>query len=148
MNSSDNNSDNDQPAESKCIDSAVPCTPANEMGAADQIRQLENELLELRKEFESRNEHLKNYQQQLEKQLMECSQTEQTLKVTEQRIHSIVNTAADAIISINDTGVIEHFNLAAEKMFGYSADEAIGRNVNILMPAAYRERHNRYCPLP
>ena len=57
---------------------------------------------------------------------------------------AIVQSAIDGIIAINDAGVIEAFNPAAERLFGYAAHEVIGRNVSILMPQPYRDAHDGY----
>jgi two-component system CheB/CheR fusion protein len=62
----------------------------------------------------------------------------------EQRIRAILGATVDAIITINAEGTIETFNAAAESMFGYSAKEAIGRNISLLMPAPYRQNHSDY----
>lgn len=62
----------------------------------------------------------------------------------ERRLRAIVDTAADAIITIGERGDIDSFNPAAERMFGYSAAEAIGQNVKILMPSPHREEHDEY----
>ncbi len=56
----------------------------------------------------------------------------------------IMNNAADGIVTINDVGQINSFNLAAEKMFGYSAKELIGKNVKCLMPSAESQQHDGY----
>ena len=61
-----------------------------------------------------------------------------------ERLRAILEMAADAIITIDGRGVIESLNPAAERMFGYSADEAVGRNVSILMPSPYAEEHDGY----
>jgi PAS domain S-box-containing protein len=61
-----------------------------------------------------------------------------------ERLRAIVDTAAEAIITINRQGVIDSFNPAAERMFGYSKTEAIGQNVSLLMPSPYREEHDGY----
>ena len=53
------------------------------------------------------------------------------------RLEAILETAVDAIISINSVGIIDTFNPAAEKLFGYSTDEVIGKNINILMVNQY-----------
>jgi two-component system CheB/CheR fusion protein len=74
----------------------------------------------------------------------ECQQALEALHESEERIKAIVNTTADAIIVIDGTGSIEHFNLAAERMFGYSVSETIGKNVSMLMPSPHREQHDAY----
>jgi two-component system sensor kinase FixL len=62
----------------------------------------------------------------------------------EARLQSILETVRDAIITIDERGTIESFSPAAERLFGYSAGEVVGRNVNILMPSPYHERHDDY----
>lgn len=60
------------------------------------------------------------------------------------RIHAIVDTVVDGIITIDAQGVVETFNPAAERIFGYTAAEVIGRNVNMLMPEPYSTQHDGY----
>lgn len=69
---------------------------------------------------------------------------ELALSEQEARLRAVVDTAVDGIITIDERGTIESFNHAAEKLFGYSAAEAIGRNVSLLMPSPHREQHDRY----
>jgi len=59
-------------------------------------------------------------------------------------LRCILETVADAIIVIDDKATIHSFSAAAEKQFGYRADEVVGRNVSMLMPSPYREEHDRY----
>src|SRR5687767_7717477 len=59
-------------------------------------------------------------------------------------LDAIFSAAVDGIIVIGDRGVVEAFNPAAERLFGYRADEVIGRNVNVLMPSPYHEEHDAY----
>lgn len=68
----------------------------------------------------------------------------QRLRDSEQRMRSIVDTVVDAIIVIDESREIVSFNPAAERIFGYSANEVMGRNVNILMPEPYHSQHNQY----
>jgi PAS domain S-box-containing protein len=60
------------------------------------------------------------------------------------KLKAILHSAATAIVSIDAAARIETVNPAAERMFGYSADELVGRNVNILMPEPYRSQHDTY----
>jgi PAS domain S-box-containing protein len=60
------------------------------------------------------------------------------------RLHAIVNTAVDAIITIDERGTIESANPATSRIFGYPPEELIGQNVKILMPSPDREQHDRY----
>jgi len=72
------------------------------------------------------------------------SQRTQALREKHEHLEAIWNSAFDAIITIDSQGVIETINRAAEKMFGYSADEMVGQNVKLLMPSPFREEHDGY----
>jgi len=56
----------------------------------------------------------------------------------------ILDAASDAIITIDDHGIIQSQNRAAQIMFGVSDQDAIGHNVSVIIPSPHRERHNRY----
>ena len=62
----------------------------------------------------------------------------------EVRLRAILNTAVEAIITIDERGVCESVNSSAEQMFGYTAEEMMGKNISLLMPAPYREEHDEY----
>jgi len=59
-------------------------------------------------------------------------------------LRSILETVPDAMIVIDEHGRIQSFSVAAERLFGFTADEVRGQNVNILMPGPYREQHDSY----
>jgi PAS domain S-box-containing protein len=73
-------------------------------------------------------------------------QVNATLKLeeSEQFSRNIMEGAADAIVTINEFGIIQAFNKAAEQLFGYDRDEAIGKNVNLLVPNPYHDNHDKY----
>ncbi len=62
----------------------------------------------------------------------------------EAHLKSILDTIPDAMIVIDERGIMQSFSAAAERLFGYGAAEVMGRNVNILMPSPYREGHDSY----
>jgi len=71
-------------------------------------------------------------------------QYEEALHESESKIRAIVAAAADGIVTIDEGGCILSFNRAAQRIFGYSATEAIGQNVSILMPDPARNEHMGY----
>ena len=60
------------------------------------------------------------------------------------QLQAIIETAVDGIITINENGLIETFNPAAEKLFGYRASAILGKPVSMLMPEPYRSEHAHY----
>lgn len=62
----------------------------------------------------------------------------------EAHLRSILETVPDAIIVIDEAGLIRDFSPAAERLFGWTAAEAAGKNVDMLMPSPYREAHDSY----
>ncbi len=69
---------------------------------------------------------------------------ERSQRSSEARARAIVDTAVDAIITIDRRGRIETFNPAAERLFQYRAAETVGRNVSMLMPDPYSGEHDHY----
>lgn len=62
----------------------------------------------------------------------------------EAHLQSILDTVPDAMVVIDEQGLIQSFSLAAERLFGWKAGEVIGRNVDLLMPQPYRTAHDSY----
>lgn len=84
---------------------------------------LGNALLDMQQQIDQRNE-----------------QMQRALAINE----GILNTAIDAIISIDKKGLIQSLNGAAEKMFLYPAEELLGKNIKMLMPSPYKDEHDGY----
>jgi two-component system sensor kinase FixL len=59
-------------------------------------------------------------------------------------VQALLDVAIDAVIIIDHRGIIESFNPAAERMFGYGAGEVLGSNVSVLMPEPDRSAHDSY----
>jgi PAS domain S-box-containing protein len=63
------------------------------------------------------------------------TRTEEALRESEERCRSVISTAVDAIIVIDETGAIQSINPAGERMLGYTSNELIGNNVLMIMPS-------------
>src|SRR5262245_35403020 len=64
--------------------------------------------------------------------------------LTDELFRTLTGTAVDGIIVIDVKGSIQVYNAACERLFGYSAGEALGQNVKMLMPSPYQEEHDGY----
>jgi len=62
----------------------------------------------------------------------------------EAHLQSILDTVPEAMIVIDDRGIMQSFSSAAERLFGCAASQAVGQNVSVLMPEPYRENHDGY----
>lgn len=62
----------------------------------------------------------------------------------ESRLRAIVDTAVDGIITIDGNGGLIAMNQAAEKLFGWTTAELLGKNINVLMPEPYHSEHDQY----
>jgi PAS domain S-box-containing protein len=71
-------------------------------------------------------------------------EAEEALRESERRLARIMETMVDGVITIDERGVVQSFNAAAETMFGYTAAEVVGKNVNMLMPKSQARRHDEY----
>jgi two-component system, LuxR family, sensor kinase FixL len=74
----------------------------------------------------------------------ESDDSARRLAASEERWRSIVESAVDGIVVIDGHGRIEAFNPGAERLFGYTEEEVIGKNVKVLMPSPYRDEHDGY----
>ena len=72
------------------------------------------------------------------------AQLEHALRLAEARLEGIVEISADAIISVDQSQTIIYFNEGAERIFGYRADEILGRPLELLLPERYRAAHPQH----
>ena len=70
--------------------------------------------------------------------------THRDLRAREAHLQSILATVPDAMVVITERGIMQSFSPAAERLFGWAADEVIGQNVKMLMPDPYRTAHDDY----
>ena len=66
------------------------------------------------------------------------------LNSREAHLRSILETVPDAMVIIDEGGIIQSFSTTAERLFGFTAEEVQGHNVSMLMPAPYRQEHDGY----
>jgi len=102
---------------------------------------LEEQVAERTADLERRNEAVTHA---LESRSAALEEAEETVHDREARLRSILDTAIDGIITIDEFGSIEGFNRAAERIFGYSAEEVLGCNARMLMPQPYAAAHDGY----
>jgi PAS domain S-box-containing protein len=76
--------------------------------------------------------------------LEDVKRTAADLDRSENHLRAVVDHTLDGLITIDATGAIKSFNIACERIFGYSASEVIGQNVKVLMPEPYHGEHDDY----
>ena len=80
----------------------------------------------------------------VESRLRARQRVEDALRASEAKFSGILGIAADAIITVDQAQRIIHFNRGAEEIFGYTAADAIGRHLNVLLPPRYRAGHDAH----
>jgi PAS domain S-box-containing protein len=81
---------------------------------------------------------------QMNSDITELKRIQAELTTREAHLRSILDTVPEAMIVIDQAGVVTSFSAAAAQLFGYGPEEVIGRNVKMLMPAPYRDEHDGY----
>ena len=100
-----------------------------------------DEITSLALSFNEMGASIVHYKQDMESQIKErTAEAEESSRF----LSNVLNQAADAIITIDEKGLIRSFNQAAEEMFGYSYDEVKDRNVKMLMPESIAKHHDHY----
>jgi two-component system, LuxR family, sensor kinase FixL len=82
--------------------------------------------------------------QQLQRNRIQAATSTREALAREAHLASILETVPDAMIVIDEDGMVQSFSSAAERLFGYTAPEVIGKNIKMLMPSPYRENHDGY----
>ncbi|MBH8565226.1 response regulator [Nostoc sp. CENA67] len=101
-----------------------------------------NNELELR--VAERTAELINVNRKLQSELDERQRTQEALRVSQSRFEGILSIADDAIISIDASQGITLFNQGAEKIFGYSAQEILGKSLGVLLPQRFSQVHHQH----
>lgn len=81
---------------------------------------------------------------ELHRKTRELEVHSRALGESEGRLRGILDTASDAIITIDQDGLIQTINRATERIFGYTGTEMIGKNITMLMPPPYHDEHDGY----
>lgn len=97
-----------------------------------------------RREFEETDVHFLQTAANVLAGVIERKRVEDALRESEARARAVLDTTVDGIITIDERGTIESFNKAAERIFGYGAEEVVGKNVHVLMPQPYKDEHDEY----
>ena len=105
---------------------------------------LEASRAELERRVEERTAELAKTNERLEREIFVRIQAEQAARRDGDWLRSLIQTSQDAVISIDRHGRIVLFNPAAERIFGYTADEIVGRKVNVLMAEPQALEHDGY----
>lgn len=117
-------------------------------GAQEDAKRREEQLrTEMQKVSEMRNELAQKDQQQSEEIERLKTENQQQIEIIarkEKRSRTILEKSLDSVIIITTDGTIEFFNQAAEKLWGYTAEEVLGEKVEMLMPNDYGRKHQKH----
>ncbi len=112
--------------------------------AAEDVELLKRQVGYLEQLLEVEEQTVVEQSARLESTLRELEQEREALRKSEERTRSIIESALDAVITFDVHGAIIDWNPAAERILGWSRQEAHGQTLaNLIVPPAYRERHLR-----
>lgn len=80
----------------------------------------------------------------ISRDISELKRAESALQENATKTAAILDTMVDGVVTIDEHGIIDSFNAAAERLFGYVLSEVVGRNVKMLMPEPYHGEHDGY----
>lgn len=111
------------------------------ISSSDEFGALAESFGDMAATIRAREQDLIEHQASLEKTVRDRTEK---LKATEAKTRQIVNSAVDGIITTDEKGIITSFNTSAEKIFGYSVIEIVGKNVSLLMPSHQAAHHDEH----
>ena len=131
------------------LDTPVERISSDEIGdLAENFEQMRLSLQRSFTEIQRKNDEL---EQRVEERTADLNLALGRVQDNEQRISAVVEGMNDAVVTIDGRGTMQSFNAAAVNIFGYTVDDAIGKNVNILMPEYIAREHDaileKYDPL-
>ena len=111
------------------------------------IQDLQNAHAEMEDRVAQRTKDLVDANKNLHQEIEARTRAEETIRESEAQLKAITNTAKDAVIMMNQMGEIEFWNPAAEKIFGFSIQEAMNQNLhNLLVPPEYHAPFHKGFP--
>jgi PAS domain S-box-containing protein len=108
---------------------------------AEELKRSHNEL-EIR--VQERTAEMAKTGEELHAEIAQRKQAERALEVSQGRMAGIIESAMDAIVTVDSSQRIILFNSAAEKMFGYSSEEALGQPLERIIPPRFRRDHQQH----
>ena len=76
-------------------------------------------------------------------QALKRKRAEETLRESEEKYHNLIEHANDAVVSMNQEGMVVTFNKKAEEVYGYTCEEILGKSILLLVPPQYREQQKK-----
>lgn len=109
----------------------------------ERVAAKELEILRRSRELDAMNERLRETNASLQTEIAERKRAEQASAELQARFRAVAETANDAVISGDERGDIVYFNPAAERIFGYTENEATGQPLTLLMPERFQAAHRQ-----
>lgn len=129
------------PIELEALNKALLAQVAERLSAEARVEKAKSEL---ERRVQQRTAELTRANEALQAEIAERQRAVREAQCNESRLRALIDTAVDGIAIIDRNGILQLFNPACERMFGYAADEVIGRNVTVLMTYPDRELHDQY----